>query len=389
MKILLVIDCNTSLINGVALSVKNLEKGLLALGHDVRILMPSNDGKAVIEGNHYLLTSSDCDATYPGLRLSNHIPKIMRTAIYKWKPDIIHSNSEGMIFFSACRIAKKTGAKHVHSFHTNYLDYYYIYSPIGKRLTLPLMVLYGKLFYRRLDGYISPSQWGKDNLERFHFPDPYYVIPNGISMQEFLRDDMSERMRIRESLGVNPNEILLIFAGRVAEEKNLPKLLELFDKIKNPLYKLMIVGDGPVLQQLKDYAGKLESGDRIIFTGMIPTEKISGYYAAADVFVTASLSEVQPLTYVEAMASGIPVVCAFAPFVKNLVINKKTGYTFCNSEEFLEYVQEISEDSNLRRRMGDNARQCVLSEYSIETFSNRISDFYFEVIRRKNDNQNR
>lgn len=376
MKILLVLDCNTEFINGVSQSVIHLSKGLSDLGHDVRLLMPSRDGKAAIEEKAFLAPSIRFDASYPGLRIACPLPKRLRKALVEWKPDIVHSNTEASIYLAAARIARKTGAKHIHSFHTNYLEYYTQYFPFGKSLSRTLMIAYGRLCFRKLDALIFPSEWGRSNMALFHYSAPYYILPNGIQTELFGADHSAERAEIRRRYRVREEDTLLVFVGRIAAEKNLPQLLTYFEHIRDGRVKLMIVGGGPVLETLKMQAEAMAERDRIIFTGMVPPEKICEYYSAADIFVTASLSEIQPLTYVEAMASGLPVVCSYAPYIDGLVIDGETGFGIRDADGFAQRIELLASDPKLRRTMGDAARLRVRDEYSVASFARNCLRIY-------------
>lgn len=380
MKILLVLDCNTSFISGVTQSVIHLSKGLSDLGHDVRILMASPDGKTTIEDKAFLAPSIRFDLSYPGLRIACFLPGVLKKALIDWKPDIIHTNTESFLYLAVRKIVRKTGAKHIHSFHTNYLECYSRYIPVGKKLALLVMLAYGKLCFRQVDGMISPSERGRSLMERFHFTAPYYILSNGIRTDLFGADHSASREEIRLQYGIQEKETLLLFVGRIAAEKNLPKLLEYFEHVRNARVKLMIVGDGPVLKDLKKHAETLKAKDRIIFTGMVSPGKIYDYYSTADIFVTTSLAEVQPLTYIEAMASGLPVVCSCAPFIDGLVIDGETGFSIQDAAGFAKRIELLSSDPELRRTIGDNAKLRIQDEFSVESFARNCERIYSEFL---------
>lgn len=380
MKILLVFDCNTEFISGVSQSVIHLSKGLSDLGHDVRLLMPSKDGKTAIEEKAFLAPSICFDTFYPGLRIAFPLPKRLRKALLEWKPDIIHTNTEASLYLEANRIARKSGARRVHTIHTNYLEYYTQYFPFGKRLSRALMIAYGRLCTRRLDGLITPSEWGRSNIMQLCYSGPYFILPNGIPTKLFGADHSTERAQIRQRYGIQEEDTLLTFVGRIAGEKNLPQLFAYFGHIRDRRVKLMIVGGGPVLEALKKQTEATTGKERIIFTGMVPPEKTCEYYSAADVFVTASLSETQPLTYLEAMASGLPVVCSYAPYIDGLVIDGETGFGIRDAGEFAQRIEFLASNPRLRRTMGETARLRVRDEFSVASFAGNCLRIYTEIV---------
>ncbi len=131
---------------------------------------------------------------------------------------------------------------------------------------------------------------------------PITVVPNGVDIRKF-RQAMDPGKR--EKLGFSHSDVLFIYAGRLAAEKNLPLVIKSFNAVAQSVDNahLLIVGNGAVEDLLKEMAGQTPSADRIHFTGRIPYDELPDYLSMCDVFVTASTSEVHPLSVIEAMAS--------------------------------------------------------------------------------------
>ena len=127
-----------------------------------------------------------------------------------------------------------------------------------------------------------------------------------------------------------------MFVGRIAEEKNIKFLIDAHKKLlkEDKKYKLVIVGDGPDINNLKEAAKEIE--DNVIFAGKSPWEDVPCYYDISDVFVTASRSETQGLTVLEALASSTPVVCANDPSYNDGIVPNKNGFVFDNEKEYID-----------------------------------------------------
>lgn len=178
--------------------------------------------------------------------------------------------------------------------------------------------------------------------------------------------------------------------GRIAEEKNIDEIINLFNCVlKNmPNIKLLIVGGGPYLIKLQNMVKELNIEESVKFTGMIDVDEVQKYYRLGLAFVTASKSESQGLTYLEAVASGCPVVCKWDLCIKNLIINGETGYTYTNEDEFVEHIKAIISNKELRNHMSMGAKK-MAQLYSTENFGKKVFEIYGEVLNeKKDDNHN-
>jgi glycosyltransferase involved in cell wall biosynthesis len=194
-------------------------------------------------------------------------------------------------------------------------------------------------------------------LRSFGVDAPIEVIPNGIELEPYQNNPTPLE---RESLGIDETNVVLIYAGRMGPEKNLPCLLRSFAGIAQAYRQahLVMVGDGPELEDLKNRVSLAGLNDQIHFTGRVDYEKIPQYLALADLFVTTSVTEVHPLTVIEAMASGLPVVGIDSPGVGDLVVDGVTGCLATN--DLAAYTAKlgwmIQADSE-RLKMGQAAQQ--------------------------------
>ncbi|MEA2020604.1 MAG: glycosyltransferase [Patescibacteria group bacterium] len=244
---------------------------------------------------------------------------------------------------------------------------------------------------RRADKVIAVSDLVKESLVKEYFlpEEKVEVIYNGIEIDKF--EIRNTKSKIRKELEVGEDNKVLLYVGRIEKEKGLGKLLRAVSNIKSQSagwqtnFKLIIVGDGKYLGELKKLAGELGIADKVIFTGKVPYEDVPKYYAAADVFVLPSLrQEGLPMTLPEAMASGLPVVASKIGGIPNAVEDGKTGFLVepGNVEELSEELIKVLKDDKLREHIGEEARGLAKEKFSqesmvketISVISNSISE---------------
>lgn len=379
MKILITTDTFYPMINGVVISTNNLYRELKGLGHEVRILTLSNTKKGKIDGDIYYLKAFKVKV-YPDAKVKHLIVGELEKSLIEWKPDVIHSQTEFSTLIAARYIAKKTGAIHMHTYHTMYEEYLnYLFK--GK-LIRPKMV--GKLvevLFSKMDGVIVPTQKMKDCLVRFGVDRPLYIVPTGLQLDRFVKKISQEERNYLQKKYDLTDDRLLVYVGRVGEEKNIDEIIRYFQNTikEHPLLKLLVVGGGPHLEALRELVDKLEMGQHVIFTGMISPDEIYKYYQLGHIFVTASRSETQGLTYIEAMASGVPVICRKDPCVDGLVMNGVNGYTYVTEKDFQNCINKFISDEEHRQSSAKMAKEKAM-EYSSQIFGERVSSIYEDLL---------
>ena len=145
-------------------------------------------------------------------------------------------------------------------------------------------------------------------------------------------------------------------------------------------FRFMIAGDGPYLKTVKKYCKKRERLDNIIFTGIVKPEDTPKYYAAGDIFINASLSETQGLTYIEAMSCSLPVLCRYDTCLEGVMENERNGFVYKNREEFIRYALMLSGKKEIRTSVGNNARKTVVDKYSSDTYVKSCEKLYLSVL---------
>lgn len=375
MRILITTDWYKPVINGVVTSVLNLMEGLERDGHEVRVLTLSNRNHSYKDGNVYYISSLGAGIVYPNARVMlPHGHKYIDELI-DWKPDVIHSQCEFSTFVMARKIAKHTGAPIIHTYHTVYEGYTHYFCPSrvwGKKM----VVAFSKLIASQTKAMVVPSEKISDMLEGYNVSAPLYVIPSGIELDRFIDCDYTSRDAIRERFGIKKDECVLVYLGRLAKEKNLEEIIEFLSDEKSGGARLMIVGDGPYRTKLEEKARECGMMERLIFAGMAAPDKVQEYYKAGDIFVSASTSETQGLTYMEAMASGLPILCRYDKCLDNVVVQGRNGYTYSNKEEFQTYLSKLYTDRTLREQIGNEAKQTMSLNFSIQAFARACEMLY-------------
>lgn len=378
MKILLTTDNPTSAVNGVVFSTLSLRKGLAERGHDVRILALSSNGKSYYKDGIWYTSSFPADVFYPGMRVGM-IPLKIRCEIREWCPDIIHTQNEFILFLYAKKTARKQGIPHVHTFHTKYDDYleYFPTRFIGRAV---INFCCGHLL-SGLDRIIVPSDKMKAFLREHRCRSPLTSVPSGIDRDFFFKE--SDSGEIRKKLGIPENRRMLLSVSRVAGEKKLDALIDYVLNYNESDAVLVIAGDGPLYGELTKKVKKLGAQNKILFTGFVPHDELRYYYSAADIFVCASDTEAQGLTYYEAICCGLPILCRYDSCFDGMLCDGECGYFFRNGREFKERLSEMLCDGALLDGMRDRALE-KSEQFSREVFAERIEKIYIaETEKRK------
>ncbi len=380
MKILITTDWYKPVVNGVVTSVKNLARGLAMAGHEVRILTLSGNIHSRKEENVYYVGSVSAGMIYENARMKLITPASIMHDIRKWKPDVVHSQCEFSTFFAAREIANACNIPLVHTYHTVYEDYthYFCFNhAMGKKMARA----FSRKVLADVDSVIVPSEKIRNLLKGYGINKRIYNIPSGINMELYESGKSEQRKKLRESLGIQPDECILLYVGRLAKEKNIEELLGYLAKL-SPQQRMLIVGNGPYHMELERKAEALGIRKQLIFTGMISPEQVPDYYAAGDIFVSASNSETQGITYMEAMASALPLLCRADDCLKGVIVNGTNGLVYHTEKEFILGFEQLKNDFSYRNQLGIMARQSIQKQYSIEAFASSCLQVYDEAIQR-------
>lgn len=379
MKILLATDLYTPAVNGVVTSTISLKKSLETLGHDVRILTLAKDGYIDEKKNIYAISSINFNKIYPGARIKLFDDRAIVKRIFQWRPDVIHTQSEFSTFRTANHIADYLNIPIVHTYHTIYEDYTHYFSPskiAGKKIVSSLT----RKVLSNAETVIAPTEKVHRILNRYGVVQLVSVIPTGIQFEKFQTVfSQEEKMMIRRQYNIPEEAFLFVSLGRLAKEKNIEEIIYYLSLVKHNIY-FLIVGDGPNKQNLIAYVKDLGLEDRIRFTGMVNPTDVPLYYQVGDLFVCASTSETQGLTYIEALASGLPGLCRADESIEDVIIDGQTGYQYRSFKEFESCLYVLMNDKLAYTKMIYDVKEFVACRYSSQVFGQQVSAIYKKAI---------
>jgi 1,2-diacylglycerol 3-alpha-glucosyltransferase len=229
-------------------------------------------------------------------------------------------------------------------------------------------------FCEAVDLVISPSPGMEKVLRKLDVESHIEIVPNGVELTRFIQ----AKPLSRADYGFSEDDVLLIYTGRLAPEKNLTFLLMSFAGVAQAVdnVRLLLVGDGPIKEELHTLAKDLRITEAVHFTGMITYDKMPGYLAMCDAFVTASVSETFGLVIVEAMGTGLPVMGIQSPGVGDTIEDEKTGFLSTNNlPAYTAKLTRLCLQTQLRQKMGRAARKAS-KKYDIELTTRMMLEHY-------------
>lgn len=386
------------LVNGVSTSILMLEHALTKLGHEVFIITVSDNKKDyVLENNGHILRLPSVNlANCYDYKMTSVYPIKAVNMIKKMNLDVIHSNVEFTVGIFARVVSEQLSIPLVHTYHTNWEDYTHyitknkkILDDICKKLLKYLVVFFEDKTVTEL---IVPSNKIYNLFkDKYKFTKNIHIIQTGIETSKFYKEKFNQKdiNSLKKKLGIKKKDFVVMTVSRLAKEKSVDRIInnhkELVKKYSN--MKLLIVGDGPDIDKLKDEAKSLGVSDSVIFTGKVPLSDIPIYYQLGDVFVTASKSETQGLTVVEAISSSLPVVAVKDDSFVNSVIEEFNGFVFTDDEKYINSISKLYEDKDLYNRLSNQSR-LLSADFSSEYFALKVLKVYETAIENyKKDNK--
>lgn len=380
MKILITTEWYTPIINGVVNSTVILQRELQKEGHDVRILTLSDRMHSYHEGNVTYIAAVNVGKIYPDARIALLHRNGLIKKIIDWCPDIIHSQCEFSTFIIACKIAKKVHIPIIHTYHTIYEDYTHYFFP-NKKAGKAIAAILTKRAIKHTDYVIAPTDKVRDILIGYGVCQKIMVVPTGIDLQKFnMTRDEEKLKQLRKEIGIPEGNKVVVTVGRLAKEKNLDEIILFISRLNNCKITLLVVGDGPYRTSLECYAQEMNICRQTIFTGMVASEQVADYYKLGDVFVCASNSEAQGLTYLEALAVGVPALCKKDPCLDDIIIDGVNGWQYTSYQDFLEKLTILLDQEVIHDKLSQNAHECVVMEHSSNVFARKVSQLYENLL---------
>ncbi len=378
MRIGMLVDTYKPHVSGITTYIDLNKRHLEKLGHEVYVftfgdLEYKDDEPRVFRSPGLALADT---GYYLSLRYSRPAKKTLLTM------DVAHVHHPFLSGRLALHYCRKVGIPLVFTNHTRYDLYAQTYLPLmPEEVSQSLLQAYMPSFCDAMDMVISPSHGMEKVLRQLGVTSKIEMVPNGVDLGHFLKAAPLSRRK----LGFKKNDILLVYAGRVALEKNIEFLLRAFAGVAQVVkqVRLLIVGGGPkqIHDDMKSLASELGISELVLFTGMIDYDELPSYLAMCDAFVTASVTEVHPLSVIEAMGAGLPVVGIHSPGVSDTVEDGKTG--FLSTHHLAAYTAKLTRlclDPDLIEQMGDAARRAS-SAYDIKRTTKIVLGQYEKLVR--------
>lgn len=394
MRIGLFTDTYPPFINGVSTSVAMLKRALEQQGHTVYVVTVSNNAlKHEYDEKERILKVAGIPIGIYDYRLSSIYPVTLINKMKKWNLDVIHSHTEFGVGILARLFAKQFNIPLVHTYHTLYEDYTHYITHGYFEKSSKKIVEYLTKFYcdKTANELIVPTNKIYSLFkEKYNFTKNIHIIPTGIEVDRFYEENVNKKEveSLRKKLGIKKNNFTILFVGRLAEEKNVEFLINAHKKLveyDNDL-KLLIVGDGPDKEKYEQLSKSLGLEDNIIFNGKAAWEEIPIYYHACNVFSTASTTETQGLTVIEAMAAGVPPLCIDDDSFKGTVTDGLNGKIFKNEEQYISQVKELYEDKKELSVYSKQAR--VQAEHcSSRAYASSVLEVYDRALKEKQEKQ--
>ncbi|WP_294891770.1 glycosyltransferase family 4 protein [uncultured Lactobacillus sp.] len=364
-------------LSGVATSIKTLKDALEKQGHNVFIFTTTDPHikKGAVEANIFRFSSvpfisfTDRRVAFRGFFEATKVAREV-------KLDIVHTQTEFALGMIGKYVAHQLKIPAIHTYHTMYEDY--LHYVLNGHLLRPYHVKqFTNVYLKNMDGVIAPSKRVEALLKRYRVDIPLRVIPTGVdvnSLNKAANNDM------RQELGIPANAPVLLTLSRVAEEKKIDRILNAMPEIIDefPETRLVIAGDGPDMEVLQEQVERLTLEDNVIFTGDVPHDDVGSYYKMADLFVSASDTETQGLTYIEALASGTKCVVYDTDYTEHVFDDDEFGKVFNGPGEMLSEILFYLRQG--RKPIPPAKLAAKMDQISAKKFASSVYQFYQDVI---------
>lgn len=346
----------------------------------------------------YVITTTDNAAEeeenvirYPSIpfvsekRIGLNISPELKREIESLHFDLVHTQTEYTMGKVGKDLAEKQGIPFIHTFHTLY-DIW-MRGQLGENfLSESVITMMNWLLKQHLKGskaIIAPSQKTVDFLQSYDLDIPIHILPSGIDVEAFKRagEDRAKQEEIRQALGIPRDAFVALYVGRISEEKKIDTVLSYLSPMvrEQPDLYFVAVGSGPRLEDYRDQVQSWGLDQQIKFIGPVPVDQVKSYYAIGDVFACASQSETQGLTYIEAMATGLPLLVKPDPCLDGVLLEGQNGLAFNNRAEFVAGLGQIKDQQDLRQGMRLAALE-KSQDFSVECFIDKLIDIYESVL---------
>ncbi|MBN1318259.1 MAG: glycosyltransferase [Anaerolineales bacterium] len=366
-------DVYKPVINGITNFCSLCKKEMEAIGHEVTIFTFSHQDQPDKEPG--IVRSPAIPLSDTGYHFSLLYSREARDLIQTM--DILHTHHPFVSGRMATRYGRQFNLPIVFTNHTRYDLYAQAYLPLVPPVfTNMLIESFLPSFTTLCDLVIAPSASIKQVLLELGVKKEIHIVPNGIDIARYRKNTA---LLNRQDLGIPDESIVIAYCGRLAIEKNLDMLLQAFHgaSLAAPNAHLLIIGGGPAESHLREQAEHMQ---RVHFAGHIDYDNVPAYLALADIFATTSVTEVHPLSVIEALATGLPVVAIKSPGIIDTVRPDLDGYLVENDPaEFAAMLVKMLLEPERRSRMALSAHERSV-QFDIKTTVATLVDHYERLI---------
>lgn len=367
-------------VNGVSISLQLISEGLRKRGHQVTIFAPKFPGYKDDQPNVMRL---------PSLKYLNNPPiyvAVLGTPRSTWSLtrkhfDVLHAHSPLSVGLLAYLTASTKRLPLIYTYHTSIADYtHYVKFIGGTKLMKRTAAWFSSASTNLGDQIVAPSPKFEKLLLKQKVRKPIHVIPNGIDLSSFKTAKNVGALRNR--LNVSVDAPILITVGRMDPEKRLDFIVEAFVKVSKqiPNVQLVFAGDGGARKDLEEKVNALDVKNKIHFLGMVNRNELPDVLHDATLFLSASTTEVHPISVIEAIAAGLPIIVVQDEAFEGMVENDLNGYlTPLDVNAYAETIIKLLQDNKKIESFGKHS--AMLSEkYSIEGQVKALEKLYTEAI---------
>lgn len=382
MKIGFFTDSYLPMLDGVSTSVESCARALEEKGHEVYIIAPRYPRYKDKKRNVYRLISIKVVRT-PEIRFALQLPEKSLLQILQIDFDIIHGHSGGGVTFLGLQIARAKNIPYIATYHTLWNRYaHYMFRGVVIR---PRMLEMTSRFFGNLcDALIAPTKRVKKELVSYNITKPIFVLPNGIRTQDYKNIKPGF---LRKKARISKNTKILLYVGRLGEEKSVDFLIRSFQLIhaKDKNTALVLLGSGPDKDKLKDIAKRLDISQAVYFIGTVRHTSMPKVYADADLFVFASQTETQGMVILESFASGVPVVAVKDDAFVGVIEDDINGYLVEKDRKvFAKKALAVLTNNELHDKLSEGAKISV-ERFSIEKTVSYLEEQYKKLIKQKGE----
>jgi len=377
LRIALFSDSALPILNGVSVSIDGMMQELRRQGHSVGLFTSGRRWHRDSDPNIYrfLATKTPWTPDYP-LAFPPFYPLVRR--FRKFNPDVVHTHTPWTLGLVGMRWAQSHHLPLVTTYHTHYDKYSHYIPFLPKSYTRYRIAKHTNYYYNAADHVITPSEASLSWLQRHSVRKPVTVIPTGTFPTNIL-----DRADLRRKLQIQPHTKVLLYVGRVAQEKNLKMLFEAVMQIikREPHTLLLVVGDGPYRDASADIVRDLGIADRVKFIGFVPRHEVDQYYVMSDLFIFSSTTETQGLVVNEAMSYGLPAVVVEGGGASSSIEHGVSGFIVGNRSELLaEAAIQVLNDEILYAKFSQKSRE-TSQNYDITAMTREIVSVYQSVLK--------